>query len=120
MDVGEVNRAGEAAPETGAELGGGEEPEGTSAHAVAASGKKPPELVQELLPDERPSVLSSSAVEEVRGLGAEEGTWAMMDRGGRMVKIWSSAGGGPYESKGSGIVWSIGSMMGSELRANSG
>lgn len=102
--VGEMERVGEVVPEPGAELVVGGEPEGTSAHAAAVSGKKPPELDHEFLPDDRPSLLSSSAVEEVRGLGAEEGTLAMTERGGRILKIWSSAGGGPYESKGSGIA----------------
>jgi hypothetical protein len=37
-------------------------------------------------------------------------------RGGRMEKIWSPAVGGPYESNGSGIAWSIGSIIGSDLQ----
>ena len=90
---GDTERAGDVVPELGAEPDGGEL-EGTSAHAAAVSGKKPPECDQEFLPDERPSLLSSSGV-VVSGLGEEEGAFAMTERGGRMVNIWSSAGGGP-------------------------
>ena len=80
------------------------------------SGKKPPVLDHEFFEEGRPSLLSSSGVDAVRGLGADEGL-AITERGGRMVKIWSSAGGGPYESKGSGMVWSMGSITGSELES---
>ena len=99
--VGEIDRAGEVAPELGPEPGGGLD--GTSAHAAAVSGKKPPELDQEFFVEGSPSLLSSSGVEAERGLGAEEAL-AMTESGGRMEKIWSSEGGGPYESKGSGMV----------------
>lgn len=85
----------------------------TSAHAAVVSGKNPPAL---LLHEFFPSLLlSSSGVVDVRGLGLAEGVLAITDNGGRMLKILSSAGGGPYESKGSGTVCSIGSMTGSEL-----
>lgn len=90
---GEIDRAGEVAPELGAEPPGGLD--GTSAHAAAASGKKPPVLDHEFLPEGRPSLLSSSGVEAVSGLGEDEGAFAITERGGRIVKIWSSAGGGP-------------------------
>ena len=85
----------------------------TSAHAAVVSGKNPPAL---LLHEFFPSLLlSSSGVVDVRGLGLAEGVFAITDNGGSMLKILSSAGGGPYESKGSGTVCSIGSMIGSEL-----
>ena len=109
---GEAERAGDVAPELGEDVGGGDD--GTSAQAAAVSGKKPPVLDHEFLLDGSPSLLSSSGVEAVKGLGEGEGL-AITDRGGRIVNIWSSEGGGPYESKGSGIVWSIGSITGSEL-----
>lgn len=50
------------------------------------------------------------------GLGEGDGALAMTASGGRMVNIWSSAWGGPYESNGSGTDWSMGSKIGSELR----
>ena len=81
---GEAEREGEVAPEPGFEPCGGEE--GTSAQAAAVSGKKPPVLDHEFLLEGRPSLLSSSGVEALRGLGADEGL-AMTERGGRMVKI---------------------------------
>ncbi len=89
----------------------------TSAHAALPSGKNPPVgFAHELLFDEIPSLLfSSSGVEDVNGLGLADGVFAMTERGGRMLKILSSSGGGPYESKGSGMAWSMGSMTGSEL-----
>lgn len=96
-----MDRVGDVAPELGADPAGGLE--GTSAHAAAVSGKNPPVLDHEFLLEGRPSLLSSSGVEAVSGLGADEGL-AMTESGGRMENIWSSAGGGPYESKGSGIV----------------
>lgn len=87
----------------------------TSAHAAVVSGKNPPAL---LLHEFFPSLLlSSSGVVDVRGLGLAEGVFAITDNGGSMLKILSSAGGGPYESKGSGTVCSIGSMIGSEALA---
>lgn len=49
----------------------------------------------------RLSNASSSGV-RVCGLGDAEGTFVMIDSGGRMLNIWSSDCGGPYESKGSG------------------
>jgi len=51
------------------------------------------------------------------GLGEGEGALAMTASGGRMVNIWSSACGGPYESNGSGTDWSMGSKIGSEAFA---
>jgi hypothetical protein len=36
------------------------------------------------------------------GVGKREGALAITDKGGKMLKIESSAFGGPYESKGSG------------------
>ncbi len=100
------------------EVDGGEDMgEATSAHAALDSGKNPPALfVQELLPEVIPSLLlSRSGVRDVIGLGLAEGVLAMTESGGRMEKILSSAGAGPYESKGSGTVCNIGSMIGSEL-----
>lgn len=89
----------------------------TSAHAALDSEKYDPVVgTQEFFPEAIPSLLpSSSGVEDVSGLAVEEGALAMTERGGRMEKIWSSAGGGPYESNGSGTDWSIGSMIGSDL-----
>lgn len=51
----------------------------------------------------------------VKGLAVEEVVLVIMDRGVRILNIWSSDWGGPYESKGSGTVCNIGSMIGSEL-----
>ena len=66
-----------------------------------------------------PSLLpSSSGVVDVKGLGLDEGALAMTDNGGRILKILSSEGGGPYESNGSGTTWSMGSMTGSELESD--
>jgi hypothetical protein len=98
--------------------GDADEGDETSAQAALASGKKPPAgLVQELLFEAMPSLLfSNSGVDDVSGLGLAEGVFAMTERGGRMLKILSSSGGGPYESKGSGTVCNIGSMTGSELQ----
>ena len=88
-----------------------------SAHAVLLSGKyAPAAVVQELLPEVVLS-LSSSGVDEVIGLGLDDGALAMTERGGRMVNILSFAGGGPYESNGSGTACSIGSITGSDLSA---
>lgn len=114
--VGDIDRAGEVVPELGPEPAGGLE--GTSAHAATVSGKKPPELDHEFFVEGSPSLLSSSGVEAVRGLGTEEAL-AMTESGGRIEKIWFSDCGGPYESKGSGMVWSIGSITGSELKERS-
>lgn len=58
--------------------------------------------------------LASVCGVELSGLGEGEAA-AMMERGGRMLKIWSSDGCWPYESKGSGTDCSMGSMTGSEL-----
>ena len=63
----------------------------------------------------RPAMGSCSGVPAI-GLGDDKGALVMIDRGARMLNIWSSACGGPYESKGSGTDCSIGSMTGSELR----
>ena len=41
------------------------------------------------------SLLARAGVEEVNGLGLDEGALAMTESGGRMLKILSSAGGGP-------------------------
>jgi hypothetical protein len=38
----------------------------------------------------------------VVGVGEDECAVALMERGCKMLKIWSSACGGPYESNGSG------------------
>ena len=83
----------------------------TCAHAASVSGKKPPVLVQEPLP----SLLLSRSGVDVRGLGLAEGVLAMTESGGRIEKILSSSGGGPYVSKGSGTACSIGSIIGSDL-----
>lgn len=61
------------------------------------------------------SLLARSGVEDVKGLGLDEGAFAITESGGRILKILSSAGGGPYALNGSGMDWSIGSMTGSEL-----
>lgn len=67
----------------------------TSAQAAVPSGKyAPAAFVHELFPDVVPS-LSSSGVVEVIGLGLDDGAFAMTERGGSMLKILSSAGGGP-------------------------
>lgn len=89
----------------------------TSAHAALDSEKYVPVAgAQELFPEAIPSLLpSSSGVEDVSGLGVDDGALAMTERGGRIEKIWSSAGGGPYESNGSGTDWSMGSIIGSDL-----
>jgi hypothetical protein len=46
----------------------------------------------------------------------DEGVLVIIPSGGSILKIWSSAWGGPYESNGSGIACSIGSITGSELK----
>lgn len=81
---------GEVTDGDAAEDGG----DATSAHAALDSGKNAPVgFVHELLPETIPSLLlSRSGVEDVRGLGLAEGVFAMTERGGRMVKILSSAG----------------------------
>ena len=81
--------------EPGMEDGGEDGGEATSAHAALLSGKNPPAaVVHELLAEVVPS-LSSSGVEEVIGLGLADGAFAITERGGRIEKILSSAGGGP-------------------------
>lgn len=76
---------------------GGED--GASAHAAFVSPKNPPALgVQELLAEVMPSLLfsTSEVVEEVvSGLALVEGVLASTDRGGSILKILSSSGGGP-------------------------
>lgn len=65
----------------------------TLAQAAEVSGKKPPaELLHEFFPS---LLLSSSGVDEVRGLGLADGVFAITERGGSIEKILSSAGGGP-------------------------
>lgn len=64
----------------------------TSTHAAVLSGKNPPGFVQEFLPS---LLLSSSGVDEVKGLGLADGVLAITESGGRMLKILSSSGGGP-------------------------
>ena len=71
-------------------------------------------FVHEFLPS---LLLSSSGVEDVSGLGVADGVLAMTDNGGRMVNILSSAGGGPYESNGSGTACNMGSIIGSDLHS---
>ena len=68
-----------------------------SAHAALPSGKNPPVgFAQELLFEEMPSLLfSNSGVDDVNGLGLADGVFAMTERGGRILKILSSSGGGP-------------------------
>lgn len=78
---------------------------GESAQAELDSKNPPGFGVHELCPDTMPSLLpSSSVVVDVIGLGLDEGTLAITDSGGRILKILSSAGGGPYESNGSGTA----------------
>jgi hypothetical protein len=50
----------------------------------------------------------------------DDGTGAMIESGGRMLKIWSDAGAGPYASNGSGTAWSMCSITGSELIERTG
>jgi hypothetical protein len=89
------------------ERGGVEDGDGTSAHSVDSDEKIPAPLLLGahgvLLLDGggRISIGSHSGV-DVKGLGEGEGALVMIERGGKMLKIWSSACGGPYESKGSG------------------
>lgn len=110
---GDADRMGDTLAEMATARGPGE---AASAQAALASGKKPPVAgVHELFVDGMPSLLSSSGVDDVNGLGEDDGALAMTERGGRMVKIWFSDGGGPYESKGSGTVCNIGSITGSDL-----
>lgn len=60
----------------------------TSAQAAPVSRENPPAPdTQELFPDAMPSLLSSSGVEEVMGLGDDDGALAMTESGGKMVKI---------------------------------
>lgn len=90
---GEIDLAGEVSPDPGAEPGGVEFV-GRSAHA-AVSGKKPPVAADhEFFAEGIPSLLSRSGV-DVSGLGVEEGALAITESGGRILNIWSSAGGGP-------------------------
>ena len=116
--AGEATIGGEPGIEPGIEVddGGEDIGEETSAHAALLSGKNvPAAVVHELFADVVAS-LSSSGVEDVIGLGLEEGAFAITESGGRMENILSSAGGGPYESNGSGTACSIGSITGSDLR----
>jgi len=71
--------------------GGVDEGDGTSAHSDVDSEKNPPPLVgiQDLLPDGREVVDSRSGV-TVNGLGEGEGAF-MIESGGNILKIWSSA-----------------------------
>lgn len=93
IPVGDIDLAGDVSPEPGADPGG-VELEGASAHA-AVSGKKPPVAAdQEFFAEEALSLLSRSGVEAI-GLAVEDGALAMTESGGRMLKIWSSEGGGP-------------------------
>jgi hypothetical protein len=76
--------------------GGVEEGEWTSAHCELDSGKPPPLVGGHKTPaaaEVNPGSGSRSGVER-KGLGDGDGMF-MMDKGGRMLKIWSSAGGGP-------------------------
>lgn len=83
---GDTERTGETLVD--AERGGENGGDCASAQAALASGKNPPVLgAQEFLPDAIPSLLSSSGVEDVRGLGDDDGTFAMTERGGRIEKI---------------------------------
>jgi len=87
--------------------GGVEDGDGTSAHSVDSDEKIPLPLLLGIhgafLLDcvGRTSIISCSGV-DVKELGEGEGAFVMIERGGKMLKIWSSACGGPYESKGSG------------------
>lgn len=63
----------------------------------------------------KPSMELSSGV-VITGVDDDDDLgFVRMESGGRMLNIWSSAWGGPYESNGSGTVCNIGSMTGSEL-----
>jgi hypothetical protein len=72
----------------------------TFARAALVSGKKLPALVHEFFP----SLLLSISGVEVMGLGLADDVLAITDKGGKIVNILSSAGGGPYESNGSGTA----------------
>ena len=82
--VGDIDRAGEVAPELTEPDGG---LDGTSAQAAAVSGKKPPVLDQEFFPEGKLSLLSNSGVVAVMGLGEDDGALAITESGGKMVKI---------------------------------
>jgi hypothetical protein len=66
------------------------------AHSDVESEKNPLPFVciHDLLPDGREEVDSRSGV-VVKGLGDGEGALVIIESGGRMLKIWSSAWGGP-------------------------
>lgn len=85
--------------------GGVEEGDGTSAHSdVESAGKCSPLLGSHgVLPKvDLLGVVDSGGVVFI-GVGDGECAVALIERGCRMLNIWSSACGGPYESNGSGM-----------------
>lgn len=72
--------------------------EGTSAHAEDSEGNKTVfgfcdhDVLLEA--DGGPSIFSSSGV-RVNGVVVDEGALGIMERGGRILNIWSSDWGGP-------------------------
>lgn len=95
--------------------------EGTSAHSDDSAGKRTvfglcdhEGLLELEVEAGRPCMFSNSGV-RVKGVVDAEGAVGMMERGGRILKIWSSDCGGPYESNGSGTDCNMGSITGSDL-----
>lgn len=86
MGGGETDRGGEV-----------ESGDGRSAHAELDSEKYPPAFgIQDVLGGlVATSDGARSGVEELWGLGDEDGVFDMMESGGRIVNIWSSVVGGP-------------------------
>lgn len=91
---GDMDLAGGGEIERGGE---GETGEGISAHAEFDSEKYPPVLG---IHDAFGGLVAASdgarsGVEELCGLGEDEGALAITDSGGRIENIWSSVVGGP-------------------------
>jgi hypothetical protein len=80
--------------------GGVDDEEWMLAQSEGVSGKNP--LVGHELPLAGSGWTLSSRL--LDGVGEGEGALEMIDNGGNMLKIESSAWGGPYESKGSGMA----------------
>lgn len=104
------------------ERGGEESGEVAPAHAVVSAVNGTPLVAGSqdeifVLAEEGSERAPSGSGVPAMGLDAVVDMPVMMERGARMLKIWSSACGGPYESKGSGTDCSIGSMTGSDLCA---
>ena len=115
---------GDTLPAAGGDVerGGEESGEVAPAHAVVSAVNGTPVVAGSqdeifVLAEEGSERAPSASGVPAMGLDAVVDMPVMMESGARMLKIWSSACGGPYESKGSGTDCSIGSMTGSDLCA---